>query len=120
MESAETLLVGTVQPPWPLSTPPFTVQPAGTPAIVTVTGPTWPAGSLRPRLMGLPAMPAGPIVLVSCSVLLAVSPSPSTSVKPTDSLLKPVDGWKVKAPVVITIANSSPPLVSTVRVLLVG
>jgi hypothetical protein len=70
--------------------------------------------------MGLPAMPAGPIVLVSCSVLLAVSPSPSVSVKPTDSLVKPLDGWKVKAPVVITTANSpplAPVLVSTVSVL---
>ena len=55
-------------------------------------------------------------------MLLAVSPSRSTSTKPTDSLLKSVGGWKVKAPVVITMANSPPPTlvsVSTVSVLVV-
>ena len=55
-------------------------------------------------------------------MLLAVSPSRSTRTKPTDSLLKPDGGWKVKAPVVITMANSPPTAlvsVSTVSVLVV-
>src|SRR5262249_59143734 len=97
IERAGQLLAGIVQPPWPLPAPPFKLQPAGIPAIVTVTGPTWPAGSLRPRLMGLPATPAGRVVAVSWSVLLAVSPSPSTSVQPTAPRPKPAGGWQVQA-----------------------
>ena len=55
-------------------------------------------------------------------MLLAVSPSRSTSTKLMVSPLKLAVGWKVKAPVVITMANSPPTTlvsVSTVSVLVV-
>jgi len=55
-------------------------------------------------------------------VLLAVSRRGVDQNKATDLLLKPADGWKVKAPVVITMENSPPTTlvsVSTVSVLVV-
>src|SRR6476469_5982267 len=99
MESIETLLAWIVQLPSPLLVPSLKVQPEGTPSIATVTEPTWSAGSVRPRFIGLLETPAGRIRLPPAAeksiVLLAVSPSRSTRIKPTDLLLKPADGWKV-------------------------
>src|SRR6476620_6895370 len=79
MESIETQLAWIVQLPSPLLVPSLKVQPEGTPAIATVTEPTSPAGSVRPRFMGLPATPAGRIRLGINAVRLdSVTPARST------------------------------------------
>src|SRR6476661_7061817 len=79
MESIETELARIVQPPSPLLVPSLKVQPGGTPAIATVTEPTWPAGSVRPRFIGLPETPAGRIWLGINAVRLdSVTPAKST------------------------------------------
>src|SRR6476659_7544140 len=79
MESIVTELAWIVQLPSPLLVPSLKVQPEGTPAITTVTEPTWPAGSERPRFIGLPETPAGRIWLGIIAVRLDnVTPAKST------------------------------------------
>src|SRR5947207_1282893 len=79
MESIDTELTWIVQLPSPLLVPSLKVQPEGTPAIATVTEPTWSAGSVRPRFMGLPETPAGRIWLgINVDRLDSVTPARST------------------------------------------
>ncbi|MNF70847.1 hypothetical protein D3C76_838980 [compost metagenome] len=57
-------LVCTVQVPSPLLVPALNVHPEGTPLMATVIGPLISAdGTLRARLMGSPATPAGRFAL---------------------------------------------------------
>ena len=60
-----TSLVCTVQEPSALCVPPFTIQSDARSLIVTVTA--WPTrdGSARPRFIGSPVMPAGPLFFVA-------------------------------------------------------
>src|SRR3954451_2606853 len=49
----------TVQEPSACCIPPSKVHPGGSPSSMTVTARCAPVGSLRPRLIGSPATPAG-------------------------------------------------------------
>src|SRR5437588_15152 len=54
-----TSLVVRVHVPSALRVPLLSVQSAGAPVTVSVTSPSLPVGSVRPRLIGSPAIPAG-------------------------------------------------------------
>src|ERR1700739_2461561 len=53
--------VTTVHEPSTLCVPPFKVQSDGDPVIAKVTSPLYPVGSVKPKLIGDPATPAGKV-----------------------------------------------------------